>query len=167
MALISSREALSFRSESSALWYSNFCWSPAVSFASLFTVSAPPPLVLLPVHIGMASLLSFRQFTAIPQFTRSIVNRAALRPVPAPRGNIPGTCGSVASMNSYAYTTVTGDIATASDFLKAIGRSAETKVTVESWDELWKLNGPTLRKAGLGIRDRRCVSSTLHCVTCI
>ena len=48
-----------------------------------------------------------------------------------------------------------GAITSAEDFLKSIGRSAETKVKVEKWDELWKLNGPELKKQGVDVKDRR------------
>ncbi|PSR83875.1 hypothetical protein PHLCEN_2v5584 [Hermanssonia centrifuga] len=47
-------------------------------------------------------------------------------------------------------------------FLTAIGRSAETKVTPETWEELWKLDRQTLKKAGLPVRDRRRVDVILY-----
>ncbi|KAJ3557651.1 hypothetical protein NM688_g1355 [Phlebia brevispora] len=78
-------------------------------------------------------LASFRQTRFLPQLTRSVVNRAALRPVPPPKGKI----------------------ATPEDFLKAIGRETDTKVTAESWEALWKLDGQALKKAGLAVNDRR------------
>lgn len=53
--------------------------------------------------------------------------------------------------------TARGAICSAEDFLKSIGRSAETKVNVEKWDELWKLNGSELKKQGLDVKDRRYV----------
>jgi len=52
---------------------------------------------------------------------------------------------------------VAGDISTPEDFLKAIGRSSETKISFDAWDDLWKTNGKTLKKAGLATRDRRYV----------
>lgn len=39
------------------------------------------------------------------------------------------------------------------DFLKAIGRSS--KVTVEKWEDFWKLSGHELKKSGVAVRDRR------------
>ena len=58
-------------------------------------------------------------------------------------------------------------ISTPAEFLKAIGRDAESKVNAESWDELWKLNGHELKKAGLAVRDRRCVAfSRPHNTAC-
>ena len=52
---------------------------------------------------------------------------------------------------------LTGDISTPESFLKAIGRGSETKISFDTWDDLWKTNGPSLKKAGLAVRDRRCV----------
>ncbi|RDB17845.1 Protein FYV4, mitochondrial [Hypsizygus marmoreus] len=80
---------------------------------------------------GLGSTSRLR--VAVPSLARSLVNRAATRPIPSPRG----------------------PIATPSDFLKAIGRSSDTKVTVETWEQLWKTSGHDLKKSGLGVRDRR------------
>ena len=54
----------------------------------------------------------------------------------------------------------TGDITTPEEFLKAIGRGSETKITFDTWDNLWKTNGLSLKKAGVAVRDRRCVLLT-------
>ncbi|ETW81587.1 hypothetical protein HETIRDRAFT_318188, partial [Heterobasidion irregulare TC 32-1] len=48
-----------------------------------------------------------------------------------------------------------GSITSAEAFLKAIGRSSETKVSYEAWDQLWRTNGHDLKKAGLSVQDRR------------
>ncbi|KAF8887169.1 IGR protein motif-domain-containing protein [Infundibulicybe gibba] len=69
----------------------------------------------------------------IPHLSRSIVNRSISRPIPPPRE----------------------PIAAPVDFLKAIGRSSETKLTIEKWEEFWATSGHDLRKAGLSVRDRR------------
>ena len=61
-------------------------------------------------------------------------------------------------MDFVALTSVAGDIATPEDFLKAIGRSSETKISFDTWDNLWKTNGQALKKAGLATRDRRYVA---------
>ena len=45
--------------------------------------------------------------------------------------------------------------------MKSIGRSAETKVTAATWDDLWKLDGPRMRHAGIPVKDRRCVCFVL------
>ncbi|KAH9936335.1 trafficking protein Mon1-domain-containing protein [Fomitopsis serialis] len=52
---------------------------------------------------------------------------------------------------------LTGSIASPQDFLKAIGRSADTKVTAESWEDLWKFDRIRLKEAGLETKDRRYV----------
>ena len=46
--------------------------------------------------------------------------------------------------------------------MKAIGRSAETKVEAGSWEDLWKLNGAILKEKGLEVRDRRSVHDISH-----
>ncbi|KAN0087590.1 hypothetical protein V8E55_006211 [Tylopilus felleus] len=66
-------------------------------------------------------------------FVRSFQNKATLRPVPLPQG----------------------DITTPQAFLSAIGRSAETKVTIDSWDAFWHTSGYDLKKAGVAVKDRR------------
>ncbi|KAH9891669.1 IGR protein motif-domain-containing protein [Cubamyces lactineus] len=81
----------------------------------------------------MSLRLATRLSLPCPSLVRSLVNRAAQRPIPPPRGNIQ----------------------TPEDFLKAIGRSAETKLTPESWEQLWHTDGPQLKKAGLAVKDRR------------
>ncbi|EGN98365.1 hypothetical protein SERLA73DRAFT_138756 [Serpula lacrymans var. lacrymans S7.3] len=68
-----------------------------------------------------------------PAFARSFQNRAALRLVPPTNGTI----------------------TTPQEFLKAIGRSCETKLSVDNWDALWKTSGLDLRKSGVSVRDRR------------
>ncbi|KAF8914898.1 hypothetical protein CPB85DRAFT_1433379 [Mucidula mucida] len=54
-----------------------------------------------------------------------------------------------------------GDIASPADFLKSIGRDMDTKLTVDSWDELWQKSTKDLKAAGMGTRDRR---YTLWCM---
>ena len=51
---------------------------------------------------------------------------------------------------------MTDTFSTPADFLKAIGRSSETKLTVEKWEDFWKTSGYDLKKSGLAVRDRRC-----------
>ncbi|KIP10206.1 hypothetical protein PHLGIDRAFT_66140, partial [Phlebiopsis gigantea 11061_1 CR5-6] len=46
-------------------------------------------------------------------------------------------------------------VATPEAFLKAIGRSAETKVTAETWEDMWKLDGRSMKEAGVAVKDRR------------
>lgn len=49
------------------------------------------------------------------------------------------------------------------DLLKAIGRKSETKISVESWSEFWKMGGRAMRKAGVPVKDRRHDTSRLTC----
>lgn len=77
-------------------------------------------------------------FSLAPRLCRGFVNRAASRPIPPPN-----------------VTPGTESIANPRDFLKAIGRSSETKVQTEKWEDFWKTTGIDLKKAGLGVRDRR------------
>ncbi|KAF5338944.1 hypothetical protein D9611_008731 [Ephemerocybe angulata] len=74
-----------------------------------------------------------RPFAAL---TRSLATAAQQRPVPPTRAG-------------------TGAVKTSEEFLKAIGRDSETKVTPNSWTEFWGYDGQALRKAGLAVRDRR------------
>ncbi|KAG1774907.1 hypothetical protein EV702DRAFT_1121757 [Suillus placidus] len=48
-----------------------------------------------------------------------------------------------------------GKISTPQDFLKAIGRSSETKISIDSWDAFWRTSGCDMKNAGLSIQDRR------------
>jgi hypothetical protein len=43
------------------------------------------------------------------------------------------------------------------DFLGAIGRSMATKLTVQKWEEFWAMSRDELKKAGVGVKDRRYV----------
>ncbi|KIJ54396.1 hypothetical protein M422DRAFT_222003 [Sphaerobolus stellatus SS14] len=60
-------------------------------------------------------------------------SQAVTRPVPPPRGSIQ----------------------TPKDFLTAIGRSCETKLKVDSWEDMWKMGGYEMKHAGVGVQDRR------------
>ncbi|KAJ4481984.1 IGR protein motif-domain-containing protein [Lentinula aciculospora] len=97
-----------------------------------------------------SSSRGFRPCSTIlfPFLTRSLVNRALTKPIP------PATVGTI-HLDA---------IVTPNDFLKSIGRSMETKMTSvpESWDDFWRTSGLDMRKAGLGVRDRR---YTLWCMS--
>ncbi|KAJ7025398.1 hypothetical protein C8F04DRAFT_1128858 [Mycena alexandri] len=86
----------------------------------------------------------------LPALSRSLATR--VRPSPEPRGThlLP-----TASLDNTLIPN-TDSVHTPSDFLKAIGRSVDTKV--EDWDEFWQqTTGRNLRSAGVGVRDRRYV----------
>ncbi|KAF8172005.1 hypothetical protein K438DRAFT_187182 [Mycena galopus ATCC 62051] len=79
----------------------------------------------------LLSLSSSCRLRLVVPISRSLSTR--VRPVPAPRASI----------------------TTPDAFLKAIGRSCDTKVSVESWDDFWQQDGNKLKTAGVGVRDRR------------
>lgn len=89
-------------------------------------------------------------------FCRTFQNRALLKPIPPPIGTY--ALSPTWTLRSSFF--VAGDISTPESFLKAIGRGCETKISFDTWDDLWKTNGLALKKAGLAVRDRRCVAST-------
>jgi len=43
------------------------------------------------------------------------------------------------------------------DFLKAIGRSSETKLPIEDWDEFWNIDARSRIMKGMSVQDRRFV----------
>ena len=110
-------------------------------------------------HTAMSLRLAARLALPCPSLVRSLVNRAAQRPVPPPRGTLAAAASQPFSANSGRPAGLSGSIQTPEDFLKAIGRSAETKFTPESWEQLWHTDGAQLRKAGLAVRDRRSVAA--------
>jgi hypothetical protein len=81
----------------------------------------------------MSFALAIRLRPSFLPSCRTFQNHALLKSVPPPRG----------------------DISTPETFLKAIGRGSETKISFDTWDDLWKTNGLALKKAGLAVRDRR------------
>ncbi|KAF8967061.1 hypothetical protein BDZ97DRAFT_1804971 [Flammula alnicola] len=85
-------------------------------------------------------------------FTRSFSQVPSLQKrIPKPLD--PATFRSGSGPHAAAFPVQ--PIRTAEDFLKSIGRSSETKLTASSWEELWKMDGRAMKKAGLGVRDRR------------
>jgi len=83
--------------------------------------------------IIMSFALPVRLRSLSSPFFRTFQTHALSKPVPPPRG----------------------DISTPESFLRAIGRSSETKLSVDGWEALWKTNSLALKKAGLAVRDRR------------
>ncbi|KAH7885259.1 hypothetical protein F5I97DRAFT_1357195 [Phlebopus sp. FC_14] len=80
---------------------------------------------------------SLRYFTQ--PFVRSLQSAALTRPVPSPQGRIK----------------------TPQAFLKVIGRSSETKLSIDSWEAFWRTSGHDLKKAGVAVKDRRYVEGWL------
>ena len=79
---------------------------------------------------------------------RSVNSRAAFTPAPPIRDP------SVLLSHQFRPNHLE-NIKSPTDFLKAIGRSSETKISVESWEEFWKKDGLLLKKDGVPVRDRR------------
>jgi hypothetical protein len=92
--------------------------------------------------------LASRLWSAAPFLTRSIISRAAFTPVPPIRDPNVLSSPQLRSNNRES-------IKSPADFLKAIGRSCETKISVECWDDFWKKDGLLLKKDGVPVRDRR------------
>ena len=99
-----------------------------------------------------AALLSLQRITRTLTPLTALARSYYVRPVvPSPLS--PATHRIGFGPHSVAAPTVKEP----ADFLKRIGRDAETKLSVESWEELWRMDGAAMKKAGVGIRDRRCV----------
>lgn len=101
--------------------------------------------------------------TVFPAQSRTItttVKNVFQRPdVPSPRGLFVNTYFLLVIFISL----VPGKISTPQDFLKAIGRSSETKISIDSWDAFWRTSGSDMKNAGLSIQDRRFVHPRLKC----
>lgn len=105
----------------------------------------------------MSFALAARLCSSFSPFCRTFLNRALLKPVPPPRGNHIFIFSWSRASNVQLEHFGSGDISSPEGFLKAIGRSSEKKISFDTWDALWKTNGLALKKAGLAVRDRRCV----------
>ncbi|KAJ6475065.1 hypothetical protein C8R47DRAFT_1143415 [Mycena vitilis] len=87
-----------------------------------------------------------------PPTSRALTIRARARPIPDPRGT---NLLPPASPDGAVLTWTTESISTPDAFLKAIGRSCDTKLSIESWEDFWRQDGQKLKSAGVGVRDRR------------
>ncbi|CAL1713267.1 unnamed protein product [Somion occarium] len=104
----------------------------------------------------MSSVLAFRLQNPLPQLVRTWVNKAQFRPVPPPRCMYPLGLHLSGSTEHVSFTIPLARLAGPTDFLKAIGRSSETKFEAPAtWEEFWKVDGNTLKKAGVPVQDRR------------
>ena len=97
----------------------------------------------------LASRLWSVTVAVTPSLTRSINSRAALTPVPPIRDT--GVLSSPQLRPNYYHESIKSP----ADFLKAIGRSCETKISVESWEDFWKKDGLLLKRDGVSVQDRR------------
>ncbi|QRV80335.1 IGR domain-containing protein [Ceratobasidium sp. AG-Ba] len=93
----------------------------------------------LALVVAMNAFLSrHSSINAIKHVSNSVANRllhgrAVAPPTPSPRGN---------------YQTP-------KELLAAIGRSSDTKLKVEAWEDLWRMRGEDMKKAGLTPAERR------------
>ncbi|PPR01148.1 hypothetical protein CVT26_016050 [Gymnopilus dilepis] len=87
---------------------------------------------------------------AVSLITRTLVNRHAQELPPPTRDS------AIFQQGLRPHAKPAENIRTTEDFLKAIGRSFETKLDPTTpWEELWRFDGQALKKAGLAVRDRR------------
>jgi len=111
----------------------------------------------------MSFALAARLRSSFSPLCRTFQNSALLKPVPPPRGKhiiIFFLVHGLLKFNDF----ISGDISSPEDFLKTIGRGSEKKISFDTWDALWKTNGLALKKAGLAVRDRRCVRRVLKSI---
>ena len=94
--------------------------------------------------------LASRLWGATPSLTRSINSKAAFVQVST-------ISDSDFPLIPQIRSNHLESIKSPADFLKAIGRSCESKISVESWEDFWKKDGPSLKKDGVSVRDRRYV----------
>ncbi|KAF8644424.1 hypothetical protein AX16_008484 [Volvariella volvacea WC 439] len=118
--------------------------------------------MLLPsLASSLTSSTPSRICALLPQVSRrTLVNRAALRSAPEPRptGILPPFALRLAAKTQDGQQTSvinTVPITTPAEFLKAIGRDSESKLQIEGWEEFWKTDGQAMKKAGVGVKERR------------
>lgn len=110
--------------------------------------------------LNLQRLVTPRILPSIPSLTRSLV----IRPEAPKRDPIPPRRDpAVFQHGTGPYARPAEAIETPEDFLKAIGRSSETKLSPSSWEALWKMDGYAMKTAGVTTRDRRSVAITRTC----
>ncbi|KAJ7781775.1 hypothetical protein DFH07DRAFT_728977 [Mycena maculata] len=98
------------------------------------------------LFFGLSS--SSRLCSLVPRISRSLSTRVRLTPDTRGTHLLP-------TASHVPLIPNADSIKTPQDFLKAIGRSSDTKLSVESWNDFWKQSGTNLKSAGVGVRDRR------------
>ena len=80
--------------------------------------------------------------------------RKTLSHVPIPRGEyftmVPG-------QSAHRAADSPGTLTTATDFLTTLGRDLHTKVPVENWNDLFRMERQHFKKLGVGVQDRKSV----------
>ncbi|KAF9568813.1 hypothetical protein CPC08DRAFT_679238 [Agrocybe pediades] len=99
---------------------------------------------------GLLPRLSCLSSSPISIITRTFVNRHVYQPTP------PVHDPALFQHGVGRFSRPVQPIRTTEEFLKAIGRSSETKVDKDMpWEEFWKMDGHAMRKAGVAVGDRR------------
>jgi hypothetical protein len=92
----------------------------------------------------------------VPSFVRSLQTKATIRPVPPLTGDAWSLQPDFSKSSLlYLISFLADSISTPRDFLSAIGRSSEKKLSFDTWEALWKVNRYHMKKAGVSVRDRR------------
>ncbi|KAF8602364.1 hypothetical protein BDV93DRAFT_444370 [Ceratobasidium sp. AG-I] len=74
-----------------------------------------------------------------------------------------GKCPIIISTRSIGFLGLNlGRYQSPNEFLAAIGRSSDTKLKVETWDDLWRMRGEDMKKAGLAVAERRYILWSLE-----
>lgn len=97
------------------------------------------------------------RLSSIPHLARSFVNRATQKPVPPPGCEHPKLfCSIYVLIKCHALRKSPDRASSTEEFLTTIGRGAQEKLKVESWEKLWTMDGHAMKAMGISIRDRRC-----------
>jgi hypothetical protein len=91
----------------------------------------------------------------VPSLVRRLQTKAASRPVPPHTGDVCSHRTTSESSLLFLMPFLTDTILTPNDFLKAIGRSSEKKLSFSVWEDLWRVDRYQMKKAGVSVRDRR------------
>ena len=91
----------------------------------------------------------------VPSLVRSLQTKATIRPVPPPTGDAWSQQPDVRKLTAVSRVILIDPISTPKDFLTAIGRSSEKKLSFNTWEALWNVSRYEMKKAGVSVRDRR------------
>jgi hypothetical protein len=114
------------------------------------------PAVSLTDMSGLCAYLAHSTHIA-PLLRRSLTTQLLSRRSP-PR--IPPQDGDhrlLTFHNARPYLFRVLDFKSPVDFLKAIGRSSETKLPIEDWDKFWNIDARSRIMKGMSVQDRRFV----------
>src|SRR5260370_981863 len=95
-------------------------------------------------------------FRPADQIVRAYWN--SLYYVPAPRSKYQQLMNHECAIGMWHVLTAedfADGMSSAKDFLQAIGRNAEKKVSVEKWEDLFRMRRDDFKTLGVGVQDRR------------